>query len=132
MSTSVIGVDALIHTLNQMVVDRQEQVEKVLVESVQGGAEIARNLSPVDTGYFKSRWQVALKSSTKERSVVALSNDARYAAPLIFGHRTRSGSHVAPRDCLTPALLWTKNAFFNRISRVPLKVTGSKVKGSGA
>jgi hypothetical protein len=131
MSTSVIGVDALIHTLNQMVVDRQEQVEKVLVDSVQGGAEIARNLSPVSTGYFKSRWQVQLKSSTKKRIVVALSNDARYAAPLIFGHRTRSGLHVAPRDCLTPAILWTKNAFFNRITGVPLKVTGSKVKGSG-
>lgn len=120
MQVEVTGVEQLISTLNGLTDELRAQIEQVTVDAVNDGANVARSLSPVKTGYFKSRWQVSPPQSTREQIWVELTNDAPYAVPLIFGHRTRSGSHVAPRDCLTPAILRTRQSLARRLTAIRL------------
>jgi hypothetical protein len=120
MEAEVFGIAKLIETLQGLPDELREKAEKATNASVIEGLQVARQLSPVKTGYFKSRWHVQAQGGTRERIFTELVNDAPYAVPLIFGHRTASGSHVAPRDCLTPAILRSRQQLTRRLAAIRL------------
>lgn len=121
MSAEVTGITELISTLEKLPSELEERVRNETWAAAWEGLEVAQRLSPVETGYFRSRWQVRASVSSSTRIGVELANDAPYAAPLIFGHRTRSGTHVSPRDCLTPAQLKIRQSLAKRYAGIQVK-----------
>jgi hypothetical protein len=123
MSVEVTGITELISTLEKLPSELEERVRNETWAAAREGLEVAQRLSPVRTGYFRSRWQVraSVGGNTPTRIGVELANDASYAAPLIFGHRTRSGTHVAPRNCLTPAQLMIRQSLAKRYAQIQVK-----------
>lgn len=117
----VEGIAQLISTLNRLPEQLKEEVQAATLDTANYDKQIAQQLSAFKTGFFRSRWQVRVKEASTHRVVVETFNDASYAIPLVFGHRTRSGSHVAPRDCVSPALLASRQYLARRLASIRLK-----------
>jgi hypothetical protein len=116
MSVQMLGLPQFLSELQRLEQKTRARVEKESNASTIEALQVAKQLSAVKTGYFKSRWQVRAAAGTPNVIWWELYNDASYAAPLIFGHHTRSGSWVAPRDCLTPAVLYGRKRMNQRLN----------------
>lgn len=122
--TVEVEMEAWLNVMQGLTGELQRKVEAAQLQSTQDGEQVAKDLSAVKTGYLRSRWKAELVESTRTRIVTTLSNDAPYAVPVIFGHRTRSGSWVAPRDSLTPAQLHIRKQLASRFADLHLTLKG--------
>ena len=73
----------------------------------------AKVLVPVRIGTLKDSINYAPKPPAKD--YVYVGTNVEYAKPVEFGHRTKSGTHVAARPYLRPALDSLNQTVVNRI-----------------
>lgn len=109
MSIKLEGMNEFIAGLERLEQEVVAQLDQEIAVSVEEAADVARTLSAVRTGYFKSRWQVKRRKSMSWE----LFNDTPYALPLITGTYK-----MAPRDCLTPAFLYGSQRMSQRMNNV--------------
>lgn len=109
MSIRLEGMNEFIAGLQRLEQEVVTQLDQEIAVSVEEAADVARTLSAVRTGYFKSRWQVRRRKSMSWE----LFNDAPYALFLIVGTYK-----MAPQDCLTPAFLYGNQRMSQRLNNV--------------
>jgi hypothetical protein len=122
--TVEVEMEAWLNTMRFIGEELPRKVAAAQLQSTQDGEQVAKDLSAVKTGYLRSRWKAELVESTRTRIVTTLSNDAPYAVPVIFGHRTASGSWVPPRDSLTPAMLHIRRQLASRFADLHFTLRG--------
>lgn len=98
------GVDELVtmaSTIGQNVPAKVEEITTAVAGDMQAAGD---PLTPVRTGFLLSRNQPLIETNGFVGEATYY-NDAPYALFVCLGHHTRSGSWVAARDWMTPALM---------------------------
>lgn len=113
ITISISGNEALIAGLSSTI----EKYKKEINDAIQGAgitvqAE-AKQLCPVDTGRLRSSIQYVPGDMKCE-----VSTDVQYALPVELRHATRSGSHVAARPYLYPALVIGFNELMSELKAI--------------
>jgi hypothetical protein len=113
------------YTLGQMVkLSLAGWIAPRLLDEIIAAAEetmrvVGNAKTPVDTGYLQSMNEYAAHLSGGE-IVLEVLNETFYAEFICLGHATRSGSLVAGRDWMTPALDAGERVILDRIDRLSL------------
>ena len=82
----------------------------------------SQSLAAVDTGYMRDH---TLTRQTRGATIgFELYCEAYYAIYVELGHHTRSGSWVAARPFLTPAILYGRDLIMARVPKAVLNVGG--------
>ena len=118
ISAHVIGVDEVVAKLAALDISMQVRAKQAVSASTLDAVTMAKQLSPVKTGFLRSRWQFNPIGSSPLFVLYELSNDARYALFVVYGHHTRSGSFVPPQDCLTPAVAYGQARLMARLAAI--------------
>ena len=118
VSVEVIGVSEVVDKLAAFDVSCQGRATQAVSASTLDAQTMAKQLSPVATGFLRSRWMVNPIASTPLLILYELTNDASYAIFVIGGHHTKSGSFVPPQDCLTPALAYGRSRLALRLAKI--------------
>lgn len=100
-----------------------EILSQDLETALEFGKRRAQSIVPYDTGELSDSIDYEVNGTTG-----TLFADAEHALPVEFGHRTRSGSFVAPRPYLRPAADETFDYLVKLIQR-RLESTGFEVTG---
>ena len=118
ITAQVIGVDAIVEKLAALDISVQVRAKQAVSASTLDAVTMAKQLSPVATGFLRSRWQFNPIGSSPLLVLYELSNDAKYAIYVIYGHHTHSGSFVPPQDCLTPAVAYGQSRLMLRLAAI--------------
>ena len=101
IGVEITGANELAAQLQRLALSAPPKADEVALAAAQAAKDTGDPLTPVRTGYLLSRNQVALTGPGE----AMFFNDCPYAVWVCYGHHTRSGSWVAPRDWMTPAAM---------------------------
>lgn len=113
IGVEIKGMTELLAKLESLGPRTRTKVEFAVNATTIEALQVARSLSAVRTGYFKSRWQTRAIGGTAFIIRNELFNDAPYASFLIYGTRK-----MRPRDCLTPAILYGRKRLRMRLAHI--------------
>jgi hypothetical protein len=116
---NVTGVDELLATVTAFGTTTPALVEQVVTQAGADMQAAGDPLTPVRTGFLLSRNQVLIEANGLVASATYY-NDAFYSLWVCMGHHTRSGSWVAARDWMTPALMAGGQSLMRGVSTLGL------------
>jgi HK97 gp10 family phage protein len=108
-------MDELIATLEEMGPKTRVKVEHAVNAACIDGLVVQRDLSPVRTGFLKSRNQVVALGWSGDVVMYQLMNDAYYAIYLVYGTYK-----MAAQDFMTPAIAVARKSLVRRIASIKI------------
>jgi hypothetical protein len=120
VTVEIQGLDELIGRITATRDRVSEMVLPAVAQTLEDVKAVGDPLTPYRTGFLRSRNQTRIVESNADQVMGEYYNDCDYAPPVLFGHHTRSGSWVAGRDWMTPALLYGRSMLTQRLAEVSL------------
>lgn len=93
----VDGLDKLEKALAQMVErDFPTEFQSMVIQIAQETADRAKQRTPRETGYLQDHWKIGKVVKRGDEYFIEVINDAEYAEPVEYGHRTTGGNGFVP------------------------------------
>jgi hypothetical protein len=122
MPISLEGLADVLRKLVGMETSVQRNTRIVMDEIAPQVQAFARSLAAVDTGYMRDH--TLTRAIAGARIGFELYCEAYYSIFVELGHHTHSGSFVAARPFLTPAILYGRDLIMARLPSVLLDIGG--------
>ncbi len=120
ITVEIQGLDELIGRITATRDHASEMVLPKVAQTLEDVEAVSNPLTPYRTGNLRRHNKTRIAESNAEQVVGEFYNDCEYAAPVLFGHHTRSGSWVEGRDWMTPGLLYGRSMLTQRLAEVSL------------
>jgi HK97 gp10 family phage protein len=113
ISAQIVDPGKFLTFLANMHQGYRAKVEAAINASVLDGQTLARQLTPVKTGYLRTRNRTRLVTSSATMIIYELYNDADYAIYVCYG------TYKMPaRNFMTPAVAYTKLRMVERFAAI--------------
>ena len=100
VTMQIIGLDAMSRKIIEVAQKKARECGNVVEDAVAAAKDVADELCPVRTGYLRSRNKTQRTTWSGGLYAASLTNDAPYAAFVIFGTR-----YMRAQDFFTPAFV---------------------------
>lgn len=97
------GIDETIEKMNSLDKEYPNFIQGIFHNIGLQALSKVRKLTPVDTGNLRAKWHANEPKISDEEITIEIKNNAEYAAPVEYGHRTRGGGFVQGRFMLRRA-----------------------------